>query len=169
MKPRIDRTNLKTTTIRVGKQIFLDVDVAGEPAPVIKWFVVGGDGKALTDTDRLTIENVPYNTKLKIVDGKRADSAKYRIVATNEHGSDEEVVELVVLGPPSKPMGNLIIRLLLMRRFFSAIEIDLSSERSLYHQIGDILVPHLANKSLVTSEEFSVTELDKLRSFGLAN
>ena len=109
VKPRIDRTNLKTTTIRVGKQIFLDVDVTGEPAPDIKWFVVGG--KEVTDTDRLTIENVPHNTKLKIVDGRRGDSGKYRIVATNEHGSDEEVVELVVLGPPSKPMGNTLTRI----------------------------------------------------------
>jgi len=31
VKPRIDRTNLITTTVKVGKQIFLDVDVAGEP------------------------------------------------------------------------------------------------------------------------------------------
>ncbi len=105
MKPRIDRTNLKTTTIRVGKQIFLDVDVAGEPAPDIKWFLLG---KEVNATDRLSVDNVPYNTKLKIVDGKRADTGKYRIVATNEHGSDEEVVELVVLGAPSKPMGKYL-------------------------------------------------------------
>jgi Immunoglobulin I-set domain len=105
VKPRIDRTNLKTTTIRVGKQIFLDVDVAGEPAPDIKWFLLG---KEVTATDRLSVDNVPYNTKLKIVDGKRADTGKYRIVATNEHGSDEEVVELVVLGAPSKPMGKYL-------------------------------------------------------------
>ncbi len=103
VKPRIDRTNLKTTTIKVGKQIFLDIDVAGEPAPDIKWFLLG---KEITGTDRLTIENVPYNTKLKLVDGKRADTAKYRIVATNEHGKDEEEVELVILGPPSRPMGK---------------------------------------------------------------
>lgn len=102
VKPRIDRTNLKTTTVKVGKQIFLDVDVAGEPAPEIKWFLLG---KELTGTDRLSIDNVPYNTKLKLVEGKRGDTGKYRIVATNEHGSDEEVVELVVLGPPSRPMG----------------------------------------------------------------
>jgi hypothetical protein len=103
VKPRIDRTNLKTTTIKVGKQIFLDVDVAGEPAPEIRWFLLGNE---ITTADRVTVENVPYNTKLTIVDGKRGDSGKYKISATNEHGSDQEMVELVVLGPPSRPMGK---------------------------------------------------------------
>ena len=103
MKPRIDRTNLKTTTVKVGKQIFFDIDVAGEPAPDIKWYLLG---KELSNTDRLNIDNVPYNTKLKLSDVKRGDTGKYRIVATNEHGKDEEEVELVVLGPSSRPMGK---------------------------------------------------------------
>ncbi len=123
MKPRIDRTNLVTTTVKVGKQIFLDIDVAGEPAPgnwsqipqkilvincislflEIKWF---SKDKELSSANNLSIENVPYNTKLKVVDGKRSDSGKYRIYAVNEHGSDEEYVELVFLGPPSRPMGK---------------------------------------------------------------
>jgi len=33
VKPTIDRSSLSTTTVKVGKQIFLDVDVMGEPAP----------------------------------------------------------------------------------------------------------------------------------------
>ncbi len=35
------------------------------------------------------------------------DTTKYKIKVENENGSDEEWLELVVLGPPSRPMGPL--------------------------------------------------------------
>ena len=37
VKPRIDRTNLQKVTIKVGLQVSLDVNVAGEPPPTITW------------------------------------------------------------------------------------------------------------------------------------
>jgi hypothetical protein len=37
VKPRIDRTNLQKVTIKVGLQVNLDVNVAGEPPPTITW------------------------------------------------------------------------------------------------------------------------------------
>ena len=37
MKPKIDRTNLKPMSIKVGQQVNLDVNVAGEPPPTITW------------------------------------------------------------------------------------------------------------------------------------
>ena len=43
---------MNTTTVKVGKQILLDVDIAGEPAPEVKWFLLG---KEVTDTDLLQI------------------------------------------------------------------------------------------------------------------
>jgi len=39
VKPRIDRTNLKRTVVKVGKPIKLDVNVKGEPPPRIKWLL----------------------------------------------------------------------------------------------------------------------------------
>jgi len=49
VKPKIDRTNLKTVSIKVGQQVNLDVNVAGEPAPTITW--------TLKDTVRLYFMN----------------------------------------------------------------------------------------------------------------
>lgn len=69
----------------------------------IKWFSRNNE---LSSVNNLSIENIAYNTKLKVTEGKRSDSGKYRIYAVNEHGSDEEYVELVFLGPPSKPIGK---------------------------------------------------------------
>ena len=37
VKPKIDRTNLQKVTIKVGLQVNLDVNVAGEPPPAITW------------------------------------------------------------------------------------------------------------------------------------
>lgn len=92
-----------TTTVKVGKQIFLDVDVQGEPAPDIEWFL---DKKEITNNDHYHIENTENNTKFTIKNGRRKHTAKYKIVATNKHGEDHAFVDLVFLGPPSKPMGN---------------------------------------------------------------
>lgn len=104
MAPIIDRTNLQTTTVRVGKSIHLDVDVQGEPAPTIKWFL---DGVEITNSmDHYTVENVDYNTQFYIKSGTRKTSGRYKIVATNEHGKDEAEVDLLFLGPPGTPMGK---------------------------------------------------------------
>lgn len=37
VKPRIDRTNLQKVAVKVGLQVSLDVNVAGEPPPTITW------------------------------------------------------------------------------------------------------------------------------------
>ena len=102
--PQIDRTNLKLTKVRVGKSVHLDVDVLGEPAPDVKWFF---DGDQIFDrADNFRVENVPHNTKFDIERGRRKQSGRYKIVATNEHGEDMEHVEIVFMGPPSSPMGK---------------------------------------------------------------
>ncbi len=102
MPPEIDRTNLKLTKVKVGKTAFLDVDVIGEPAPDVQWFL---DNKEIRTEESYKVENVPHNTKFTIASGTRKHSGKYKVVATNEHGKDQEWVEIVFLGPPSAPMG----------------------------------------------------------------
>ena len=104
VKPRIDRTNLTTKTAKVGGRVELDVDVTGEPCPVTTWTLMGAE---VTTADNITVVHSEYNTKFTVVNGTRKNSARYKITATNEHGSDEEFVELVFLGRPGMPMGPL--------------------------------------------------------------
>ena len=104
MKPRIDRTNLTVQHARVGGKVHLDVDIAGEPAPDVTWLLLG---KELRSADSLSIANVDYNTKFTMTNGTRKMSGKYKIKAVNQHGEDEEFVEIVFLGRPSAPMGPL--------------------------------------------------------------
>ena len=83
----------------------LDVDVVGEPEPTITW--CDSDGIELyTDGDHFDVQSADYNTKFTIERGQRRHSGKYKIVARNEHGKDEEWVDIQFIGPPSKPEGE---------------------------------------------------------------
>ena len=94
MKPRIDRTNLKPIVVRAGKPINYDVNVRGEPPPTITWYQAD---KLLKSENNVEIVNVDYNTKLNIKDSVRKNTGLYKIVAENQHGKDEETVEITVL------------------------------------------------------------------------
>ena len=104
VKPRIDRTNLTTQTAKVGGRIELDVNVTGEPCPETVWSLMGTE---VTTSGNITVTHSEYNTKFLVENGTRKNSKRYKIKATNQHGSDEEFVELVFLGRPGAPMGPL--------------------------------------------------------------
>ena len=94
MKPRIDRTNLKTTIVRAGKPIKFDVDVRGEPPPEITWYQVKDEVKS---GGNIEIINVDYNTKLNITDSVRKNTGLWKVKAVNPHGEDEAEVDITVL------------------------------------------------------------------------
>lgn len=104
MKPRIDRKNLEIKSAKVGATVLIDVDVEGEPTPETMWTLLGQELKA---EENMKIEHVAYNTKFTITNGQRKNTKKYKVVATNDHGKDEEFVEVVFLGRPSAPIGPL--------------------------------------------------------------
>jgi len=104
-KPRIDRDTFKSITIKSGRTMKWSVDVSGEPAPELTWS--WRDGIALTNSERITMENVDYHTDFSIKSAKRSDSGRYTLKAENSSGVDTETVELVVLGKPSAPKGPL--------------------------------------------------------------
>lgn len=81
------------------------VDVTGEPAPELVWS--WRDDIPLVSTERIKIENKDYHTDFSIINVQRNDTGKYKLKATNRNGSDEEIVELIVLGRPSAPKGPL--------------------------------------------------------------
>lgn len=105
MKPRIDRATFRTVTIKSGRTHKWSVDVSGEPAPTLTWS--WRDDVPLVTTDRIKIESIDYHTDFSIVAVTRKDTGKYKLSAVNENGTDEETVELCVLGKPSKPRGPL--------------------------------------------------------------
>lgn len=96
VKPRIDRSNLKQVTIKAGRTHKWSVDVTGEPAPTLTW--CWRDNVPLSNTARITIDNVDYHTDFTMTEVTRKDGGKYTLRAENPSGKDEETVELIVLG-----------------------------------------------------------------------
>lgn len=104
LKPRIDRTNLKTIIARAGKPIFFDVDIRGEPPPEVAW---SRKDQEVKSEGNVEILNVPYNTKFSIKEPVRANTGMYKIKAVNPHGEDVAEVDITVLSAPGKPKGPL--------------------------------------------------------------
>lgn len=104
--PKIDRTNLKNVTIKAGQPYKFDVNVTGEPAPTISWFL----NKARLETkDNITVDVEANRTKLLVYTSVRANTGVYVIKAENSSGKDEASVEVTVLDKPAKPEGPLKI------------------------------------------------------------
>ena len=103
--PKIDRDMFKNLRVKAGQPLEFSVDVAGEPPPKIKWFL---NGEPLSESDKTKIDNEQdYHTKLRTPLAERVDTGKYKIVATNESGTDEAEVEVEVLDVPGAPGGPL--------------------------------------------------------------
>lgn len=104
LAPRIDRKNLTKKTLRIGQMLRLEADIKGEPPPTVTWKYKDA---ILKSVDRLKIDNEDYHTLFILNKLQRADSGTYTVTATNESGTDEVEIELIVLSKPSKPKGPL--------------------------------------------------------------
>ncbi|OTF74282.1 hypothetical protein BLA29_005203, partial [Euroglyphus maynei] len=104
LKPQIDRTNLKSLTIKAGRSHKFEVDVAGEPAPEIRWTF---NEEKLNDSENVKIDSKDYHTDLQLIKVKRKQTGRYTITATNRNGTDSVTIEVNVLSAPSAPEGPL--------------------------------------------------------------
>lgn len=92
--PKIDRKNLRTITVREGEPIYLDVKVAGEPAPDVAW---QHNGKTIPSAGTKRVDNVPYNSKFFNDSPERKDTGTYKITAVNKYGQDTAEIEINVI------------------------------------------------------------------------
>lgn len=128
MKPRINKVNLKSITIKQGQTATLEAPFAAEPLPTMTWLrdtTVNSEFKQkkncdlyfcffflkeLTPDDRIQMTLTDKLAKLVITKAVRADSGRYTIRLVNDSGTDTAECEVVVLGPPSKPRGPLEVK-----------------------------------------------------------
>ena len=98
LPPKIDRSMMAEVRVKNGGIIDFNVNVQGEPSPKCQWFI---NGSPLHTSDRTKVDNsTENNTKLRTRDAQRADTGTYKLVATNEHGTDEAEVSVIVLDVP---------------------------------------------------------------------
>ncbi|KAH3877136.1 hypothetical protein DPMN_000993, partial [Dreissena polymorpha] len=110
VKPRITNKNdLKPVKIKVGQKFDINVTYLGEPAPEVIWSVKLMDGKqeTLSPGNNTVITIEPKESTLSCKDCDRKNTGMYKILVQNKHGEDSTEIEVVVLGPPSKPKGPL--------------------------------------------------------------
>lgn len=69
LKPHIDRTNLKDITIKIGRTLKLEANVAGEPPATVTWH--GKDDKLLANDKHITINSPDYFTEFTIENAQR--------------------------------------------------------------------------------------------------
>ena len=100
--PKIE--HIRDVTVHAGQPVKLDAKVIGEPPPKTTWFL--GD-KEIKSDDHTKIDSEPYHTKLQIPSAVRGDTGTYKLVASNQSGSDEVEVKVTVLDKPSAPEGPL--------------------------------------------------------------
>ena len=104
LAPKIDRTNLKNITVKVGRNVKLEAKVIGEPCPEVSHYF---KDLKLENDQFLKITNIPYHTTFEILNIKRKHNGKYTFKALNRNGQDEVTVDITVLGKPEKPQGPL--------------------------------------------------------------
>ncbi|XP_071104533.1 twitchin-like isoform X3 [Haliotis cracherodii] len=119
VKPRINHQDVtKKIQIKAGQPFSIPITFIGEPAPKATWTVkglMGPPGSAGTEiplepSDVVAIKNEPKKSTVDNNKSIRKHTGLYTITVANKHGQDTETVEVVVLGPPSRPSGPLAVK-----------------------------------------------------------
>uniref|UniRef100_A0A1A9V0P1 Twitchin n=1 Tax=Glossina austeni TaxID=7395 RepID=A0A1A9V0P1_GLOAU len=95
---------LRTYNIRAGEPIFLDINIAGEPAPHV---LLTQNNKSVHQTCSRYIETIPYNIKYINNNPERKDTGVYKLLATNTYGQDTAEFQINVITKPESPEGPL--------------------------------------------------------------
>ncbi|KHN78733.1 Muscle M-line assembly protein unc-89 [Toxocara canis] len=95
-------TPLEDVDVPEGDTLTLKCKVAGEPTPTIRW---EKDGAELQKSDRIVMRAALDGTlTLRVLDAKKSDAGKYRVIATNSAG--ESSSECTVGVTPSEELPS---------------------------------------------------------------
>ncbi|XP_069132543.1 twitchin-like isoform X11 [Argopecten irradians] len=114
VKPRIvNKDKLSTVRVKAPKDFDMTVDYVGEPAPNVTWTRQLLDDKVETveaGGDVVVNNDTPKKSTINYKKTVRKDTGMYTCTVANKHGSDSVTVEVVVLAPPSRPEGPLVVK-----------------------------------------------------------
>lgn len=92
----------------LGTTVVLQAWVEGTPAPTFKWYK-GMSELFESNRHKFTTDGASNSVMLTILKAKPDDEETYKIVVTNEHGSDETQTRLFVTPPGEIFFNNLNI------------------------------------------------------------
>uniref|UniRef100_A0A8C9Z7H8 Titin n=1 Tax=Sander lucioperca TaxID=283035 RepID=A0A8C9Z7H8_SANLU len=96
------RPAFSSYSVKVGKDMKVDIPFFGRPKPSVSW---SKDGAPLKFTTRVNIINTPTHTTLSIKEAAGDDGGMYSINVANAAGKKDTTVEIIVLDKPSPPSG----------------------------------------------------------------
>ncbi|KAK3103159.1 hypothetical protein FSP39_016894 [Pinctada imbricata] len=107
VKPKIlNKNDIKPVRVKVGNPFTIPVEFLGEPNPKATW--KRKTLRIFNLADGIKIDNsTPKKSSLTYSNPARKDTGEYTVTVTNKHGDDSADIEVVVLGPPSRPEGPL--------------------------------------------------------------
>ncbi|XP_062237015.1 matrix-remodeling-associated protein 5 [Platichthys flesus] len=95
-KPRISASNVQTFTVKAETDAQLPCEADGEPKPFLSWTKVA-NGASIAQSTRVHRFEVQPNGTLIIKNTQRMDGGQYLCKVQNQYGTDQMVVNLVVL------------------------------------------------------------------------
>nr|XP_020508006.2 LOW QUALITY PROTEIN: immunoglobulin superfamily member 10-like [Labrus bergylta] len=95
-KPRITKSNFQTFTVKAETDARLPCEAEGEPMPFLSWTKVAS-GASIAKNTRVQRFEVLQNGTLIISDIQPMDGGQYLCTVQNQFGTDNMVVNLVVL------------------------------------------------------------------------
>uniref|UniRef100_H2YFD1 Titin n=1 Tax=Ciona savignyi TaxID=51511 RepID=H2YFD1_CIOSA len=87
-----------------GSPIEISIPIVGKPQPVVTWIT---NGKALNESDRVSLNTTATTTCLRIKDSKKSDAGVYSMLIKNNAGDKSYKLEVVVLDMPGPPFGEI--------------------------------------------------------------
>uniref|UniRef100_A0A8C2ZN35 Titin n=1 Tax=Cyclopterus lumpus TaxID=8103 RepID=A0A8C2ZN35_CYCLU len=96
------RPAFSSYSVKVGKDLNVDIPFFGRPKPTVSWTK---DGASLKFTTRVNICNTSTHTTLCIKEATGDDGGMYSIYVANSAGKKDTTVEIIVLDKPGPPSG----------------------------------------------------------------
>ncbi|CAL1540886.1 unnamed protein product, partial [Lymnaea stagnalis] len=108
--PKINRDLMpssKDIKAKVGEEFKIAIPYTGNPIPTISW---SHGGLPLSEDSRIKFEIKPDLITLRCKSAELKDAGKYTLTLSNEKGSDNVSLNVLVVDAPAKPEGPLEVK-----------------------------------------------------------
>ncbi|XP_059156398.1 twitchin-like isoform X4 [Physella acuta] len=108
--PKINRDLMPTSKdirAKVGEEFKIAIPYTGNPIPTVTW---SQGGMPVHENDRIKFEIKPDSITLRCKKAELKDAGKYSLTLSNEKGSDNIAMNVIVVDAPAKPEGPLDVK-----------------------------------------------------------
>lgn len=92
--------------VRLGHNVHIELPYKGKPRPSVKWLK---DNLPLKESDQIRFKKTENKATLMIKNVKKEHEGKYTLTLDNMVNRRSFHIHVVTLGPPSKPVGPIIL------------------------------------------------------------